>query len=200
MDVKTKTTSSKAKSFCEGESTGPSTKKSKGFQSRLPVRGKSGQSSHSPAPTKEKSMPRKSSIEFFEEISDEAAKLVARLAQAEKEKEQEAAADNSDDESSLIDTSIIERETFSEMQFPPSGDVFPIRPLWDDPVETQMQRIPDDKVQSQGIPQYKGLFSISSASLAHVSCKDAASLSLVVKSRYSRRIHVAVSLELCLCV
>ncbi|XP_034470960.1 ankyrin-2b isoform X3 [Hippoglossus hippoglossus] len=152
VEVKTKT-SSKAKSFCEGESTGPSTKKSKGFQSRLPVRGKSGQSSHSPATTKEKSMPRKKSIEFFEEISDEAAKLVARLAQAEKEKEQEAAAANSDDESSLIDPSIIEMETFSEMQFPPSGDVFPIRPLWDDPVETQMQRIPDDKVQSQVDPQ-----------------------------------------------
>lgn len=162
VDVKTKTPSSKAKSFCEGESTRPSGKKeqvrplsaeaakSKSFQSRLPVRGKSGQSSHSTTPTKEKREPRKQSIEFFEEISDEAAKLVARLAQAETEKEQEAA--NSDDESSLIDPSIIERETFPEMQFPPSGDVFPIRPLWDDPVETQMQRIPDEKVQSQGIP------------------------------------------------
>lgn len=164
VDVKTKTPSSKAKSFCEGESTKPSAKKeqgrptsaesakSKGFQSRLPVRGKSGQSSHTSTPTKEKSVPRKQSIEFFEEISDEAAKLVERLAQADTEKEQEAAAANSDDESSLIDPSIIEKETFLEMQFPPSGDVFPIRPLWDDPVETQMQRIPDDKVQSQGIP------------------------------------------------
>lgn len=165
VDVKTKTASSKAKSFCEGESSsrpssrkeqgrplGAESAKSKGFQSRLPVRGKSGQSSHSSTPTKEKSEPRKQSIEFFEEISDEAAKLVARLAQAETEKEQEAAAANSDDESSLIDPSIIERESFPEMQFPPSGDVFPIRPLWDDPVETQMQRIPDDKVQSQGIP------------------------------------------------
>uniref|UniRef100_A0A8D3E0G4 Ankyrin 2 n=1 Tax=Scophthalmus maximus TaxID=52904 RepID=A0A8D3E0G4_SCOMX len=156
VDVKSKTPSSKAKSFCEGESTGPTAKKKqgrvepgkpKGFQSRLPVRGKSGQSSHPPAPTKEKSEPRKKSIEFFEEISDEAAKLVARLAQAETENEQEAAAANSDDDSSLIDPSSIERETFSEMQFPPSGDVFPIRPLWDDPVERQMQRIPDDKVQ-----------------------------------------------------
>lgn len=158
VDVKTKTPSSKAKSFCEVESTRTSAKKSaesaksKSFQSRLPVRGKSGQSSLSSAPTKDKSEPDKQSIEFFEEISDEAAKLVARLAQAEKEKEQEAAAANSDDESSLIDPSIIERETFPEMQFPPSGDVFPIRPLWDDPVETQMQRIPDDKAQSQGIP------------------------------------------------
>nr|XP_008286067.1 PREDICTED: ankyrin-2-like [Stegastes partitus] len=166
VDVKTKTSSSKAKSFCEGESTKSPTKKeqgrplsaesakSKGFQSRLPVRGKSGQSSQSTTPTKEKSEPHKQSIEFFEEISDEAAKLVARLAQAEAEteKEQESVAAISDDESSLIDPSIIERETFPEMQFPPSGDVFPIRPLWDDPVETQMQRIPDDKVQSQGIP------------------------------------------------
>uniref|UniRef100_A0A7N6A7Q6 Ankyrin 2 n=1 Tax=Anabas testudineus TaxID=64144 RepID=A0A7N6A7Q6_ANATE len=65
------------------------------------------------------------------------------------EKDQDAEAVNSDDESSLIDPSVIERETFPEMQFPPSGDIFPIRPLWDDPVETQMQRIPDDKVQSQ---------------------------------------------------
>uniref|UniRef100_A0A8C9YSR3 Ankyrin 2 n=1 Tax=Sander lucioperca TaxID=283035 RepID=A0A8C9YSR3_SANLU len=157
VEIKTKTPSSKAKSFCEGESTRPPAKKeqgrplsaesakSKGFHSRLPVRGKSGQSSNSLTPTKEKNEPHKQSIEFFEEISDEAAKLVARLAQAETEKEQEVAAANSDDESSLIDPSIIERET--EMQFPPSGDVFPIRPLWDDPVETQMQRIPDDKVQ-----------------------------------------------------
>ncbi|KAM4612398.1 ankyrin-2b [Polymixia lowei] len=165
VDAKTKTTSSKAKSFCEGEATRPSAKKehgrplsvesakSKGFQSRLPIRGKAGQPSHTSTPTKEKSKSRKHSIEFFEEISDEAAKLVERLAQAEKDKEQEAAAANSDDESSLIDPSIIEKETFPEMQFPPSGDVFPIRPLWDDPVETQMQRIPDDKVRSQVDPQ-----------------------------------------------
>ncbi|XP_036968244.1 ankyrin-2b isoform X19 [Acanthopagrus latus] len=158
VDAKTKT-SSKAKSFCEGETTKPSAKKSadsaksKSFQSRLPVRGKSGQSSQPTTPTKETSEPCKQSIDFFEEISDEAAKLVARLAQAETEKEHEAAAANSDDESSLIDPSIIERETFPEMQFPPSGDVFPIRPLWDDPVETQMQRIPDDKDQSQVDPQ-----------------------------------------------
>ncbi|XP_054863974.1 ankyrin-2b isoform X31 [Amphiprion ocellaris] len=164
VDVKTKT-SSKAKSFCEEDSTKSPAKKeqgrplsaesakSKGFQSRLPVRGKGGQSSQSTTPTKEKSEPHKQSIEFFEEISDEAAKLVARLAQAETEKEQDSVAAVSDDESSLIDPSIIERETFPVMQFPPSGDIFPIRPLWDDPVETQMQRIPDDKVQSQVDPQ-----------------------------------------------
>ncbi|XP_030017729.1 ankyrin-2b isoform X19 [Sphaeramia orbicularis] len=161
VEIKTKTPSSKAKSFCEGESTRPSARKeqgrplsvesakSKGFQSRLPVRGKSGQSTS----TKEKRVPHKQANDFFEEISDEAAKVVERLAQSETEKELEAAAANSDDESSLIDPSVLEREAFAEMQFPPSGAVFPIRPLWDDPVETQMQRIPDDKVQSQVDPQ-----------------------------------------------
>ncbi|XP_056298711.1 ankyrin-2b isoform X4 [Pseudoliparis swirei] len=158
VTIKTKTPSFKAKSFCEGESNRPSAKKgrplscesakSKGFQSRLPIRGKSGQSSHSSTPTKEKN---EQSIEFFEEISDEAAKLVARL--AETEKDGDVAAAISEDESSLIDPSIIERETFPEMQFPPSGDVFPIRPLWDNPDETQVQRTPDDKVQSQVDPQ-----------------------------------------------
>ncbi|XP_056882692.1 ankyrin-2b isoform X19 [Takifugu flavidus] len=157
VGVKTKTPSSKAKSFCEGESSRPAAKKSaeaaksRSFHSRLPVRGKSGQTSVPSTPTKEKSEPLKESIEFFEEISDEAAKLVARLVQAEKD--QEAATAHSDEESSLIDPSVIEREAFSEMQFPPSGDIFPIRPLWDDPVETQMQRIPDDRAQSQVDPQ-----------------------------------------------
>uniref|UniRef100_A0A6Q2YGK1 Ankyrin 2 n=1 Tax=Esox lucius TaxID=8010 RepID=A0A6Q2YGK1_ESOLU len=155
---KAKTTSSKAKSFCEVDKT-PTKKdphhpistdhtKAKsgfGFQSRLPVRGKPGQVSHTSTPAKEKCKSRKKSIEFVDEISDEAAKLVERLAQAEKEKERESvAAAISDDES--IDPSIIERETFPEMQFPSSGDVYPIRPLWDDPVDTQMQRIPDDTV------------------------------------------------------
>uniref|UniRef100_A0A1A7YMJ7 Ankyrin 2, neuronal n=1 Tax=Iconisemion striatum TaxID=60296 RepID=A0A1A7YMJ7_9TELE len=165
LDVKTKTSSSKAKSFCEGESSKSSPKKdqgrplnvesarSKGFQSRLPVRGKSGQSSPSATPNKDKSKPQTEPTEFFEEISDEAAKLVARLTQAKAEEEEEAVAAFSDDESSLIDPSVIERESFPELQFPPSGDIFPIRPLWDDPVETQMQRIPDDKVQSQVDPQ-----------------------------------------------
>ncbi|XP_023201324.1 ankyrin-2 isoform X11 [Xiphophorus maculatus] len=165
VDFKTKTQSSKAKSFCEGESTRSPIKKvqdcpvsvestrSKGFQSRLPVRGKTTHSSHSTTTTKPKSKPQKQSIEFFEEISDEAAKIVARLAQAETDKDEEAVTALSDDESSLIDPSIIEREPFPDLRFPPSGDVFPIRPLWDEPVETQMQRIPDDKVQSQVDPQ-----------------------------------------------
>uniref|UniRef100_A0A8C8IJT7 Ankyrin-2-like n=1 Tax=Oncorhynchus tshawytscha TaxID=74940 RepID=A0A8C8IJT7_ONCTS len=69
---------------------------------------------------------------------------------SKKDLEQEAAVSN--DESSGIDPSVIERETFPEIQFPASGDVYPIRPLWDDPVDTQMQRIPDDTIRSQGTP------------------------------------------------
>uniref|UniRef100_A0A674CCL8 Ankyrin-2-like n=1 Tax=Salmo trutta TaxID=8032 RepID=A0A674CCL8_SALTR len=161
---KTKTSSSKAKSFCEGDKTSAkkgqvrpmsadySTKPKScfGFKSRLPVRGKLGQPSHTSTPAKKKSEPRKKSIEFVNEISDEAAKLVERLAQVEKDKEHEAAtAAISDDESSGIDPSVIERETFPEMHFPTSGDVYPIRPLWDDPVDTQMQRIPNDTIRRQ---------------------------------------------------
>nr|XP_046174800.1 ankyrin-2-like isoform X2 [Oncorhynchus gorbuscha] len=165
---KTKTSSSKAKSFCEGDKTSAekgqvrpmsadySTKPKScfGFQSRLPVRGKLGQPSHTSTPAKKKSEPRKKSIEFVNEISDEAAKLVERLAQAEKDKEREAATSAiSDDESSGIDPSAIERESFPEMHFPTSGDVYPIRPLWDDPVDTQMQRIPNDTIRRQVDPQ-----------------------------------------------
>uniref|UniRef100_A0A8C8INW3 Ankyrin-2-like n=1 Tax=Oncorhynchus tshawytscha TaxID=74940 RepID=A0A8C8INW3_ONCTS len=156
---KTKTSSSKAKSFCEADkssskkdlgrpmSDDSSTKPKSGFgfQSRLPVRGKLGQTSHTSTPAKDKSEPRKKSIEFVDKISDEVTKLVERFPQDEKNKEQEAAVSN--DESSGIDPSVIERETFPEIQFPASGDVYPIRPLWDDPVDTQMQRIPDDTIR-----------------------------------------------------
>ncbi|CDQ85059.1 unnamed protein product, partial [Oncorhynchus mykiss] len=166
--TKTKTSSSKAKSFCEGDETSAekgqvrpmsadySTKPKScfGFQSRLPVRGKLGQPSHTSTPAKKKSEPRKKSIGFVNEISDEAAKLVERLAQAEKDKEREAAtAAIPDDESSGIDPSAIERESFPEIHFPTSGDVYPIRPLWDDPVDTQMQRIPNDTIRRQVDPQ-----------------------------------------------
>ncbi|XP_036814081.1 ankyrin-2 isoform X3 [Oncorhynchus mykiss] len=158
---KTKTSSSKAKSFCEADkssskkdlgrpmsddySTKP--KSGFGFQSKLPVRGKLGQTSHTSTPAKDKSEPRKKSIEFVNKISDKVTKLVERFPQDEKNKEQEAAVSN--DESSGIDPSVIESETFPEIQFPASGDVYPIRPLWDDPVDTQMQRIPDDTIRSQ---------------------------------------------------
>lgn len=85
------------------------------------------------------------------------------LAQAEKDKQEAAAL--SDDESSTIDASIIENEPFLDMQMPFPEDPLVIRPRWDNPVETQMERIPADKVQSQGIPHLLGpIISFSSAS------------------------------------
>lgn len=88
--VAVKTPSSKAKSFCEGESSRPAARKgaesakSRSFHSRLPVRGKSGQTSVPSTATKEKSERPDEPIEFYEEISDEAARLV----QAEADREQ----------------------------------------------------------------------------------------------------------------
>ncbi|KAM9501774.1 ankyrin-2b isoform 2-T2 [Clarias gariepinus] len=156
------TRSIKAKSFCESDSTKKPTKKDHGhpagtelpskyktLPSKLPVRGKPGQPTHTTTPGKkdQPSDSRKKSIDFFEEISDEAAKLVERLAQAEKEKEEAAAM--SDDESSTIDVSVIESEPYPDMQMPLPEDPLVIRPRWDDPVETQMERIPADKAQAQ---------------------------------------------------
>ncbi|KAM8939032.1 ankyrin-2 [Pelodytes ibericus] len=82
----------------------------------------------------------KNSIDFFEEISDEASKLVDRLTQAEKEQEP-----LSDDESSAFDISVIENVPVieSQQQSMPE-DIFDTRPIWDDSIETQMQRIPDE--------------------------------------------------------
>lgn len=185
------TRSIKAKSYCESDSTKKPAKKDQGrpagtelpnkyktLPSKLPVRGKPGQPTHTTTTCKkdQPSERRKKSIDFFEEISDEAAKLVERLAQAEKEKEEAAAM--SDDESSTIDVSVIESEPFPDMQMPLPEDPLVIRPRWDDPVETQMERIPADKaqVQSQGIPIIRGPFSLSHLP-QHVSSEGAASLS-----------------------
>ncbi|XP_030194209.1 ankyrin-2 isoform X2 [Gadus morhua] len=162
VDTKAKT-SFKAKSFCEGESTRPKPKKdqgrplsvesakSKGFHSRLPVRGKAGQVTPTATPTKVKQQPQKTSLEFLPEIGDEAAKLVEKLVQAEKDKEREATDNNSDDESSIVDPAVVEKETFPEVQFPPPGGAFPIRPLWDQPTETQCT--PEHTVPRQVDPQ-----------------------------------------------
>lgn len=139
----------------------------KTFQSRLPVRGKPTQTS-TPAKETKKEHPQESpkqSLEFFAEISDEAAKVVERLAQAEREKEKaeelEASA-MSDDESSTIDTSVIEVDAFPDIHLPLPEGVFVVRPRWDDTIETQMERIPDDKAQaqSQGIPPSHGAHSL----------------------------------------
>ncbi|CAH2300731.1 ankyrin-2 isoform X3 [Pelobates cultripes] len=82
----------------------------------------------------------KNSIDFFEDISDEASKLVDRLTQAEREQESV-----SDDESSAFDISVIENIPVMEapqQSFP--EDIFDTRPIWDDLIETQIQRIPDE--------------------------------------------------------
>ncbi|XP_057185806.1 ankyrin-2b isoform X2 [Triplophysa rosa] len=158
--------SSKAKSFCESDSTKRPTKKDQGrptstdlsnrvktIPSRLPVRGKPGQPMHTSTPAKpKKGLSTDSSKQpdaFFEEISQEAAKVVKSLARAEKEKEEAAAL--SDDESSTIDASVVEMEPFPDMQMHFPEDPLVIRPRWDDPVETQMERIPADKVRSQAV-------------------------------------------------
>lgn len=185
------TRSMKAKSYCESDSTKKPSKKDQGrptgtelpnkyktLPSKLPIRGKPGQPAHTTTTGKKDQPPErpKKSIDFFEEISDEAAKLVERLAQAEKEKEEAAAM--SDDESSTIDVSVIESEPFPDMQMPLPEDPLVIRPRWDDPVETQMERIPADKaqVQSQGIPVIRGPFSLSHLP-QHISNEGAASMS-----------------------
>ncbi|KAM4809778.1 ankyrin-2-like [Rhinophrynus dorsalis] len=81
----------------------------------------------------------KNSIDFFEEISDEASKLVDRLTQAEKEQEPV-----SDDESSAFEISVIENVPAVEAQPSVSEDIFDTRPIWDKSIETQIERIPDD--------------------------------------------------------
>ncbi|ROL48322.1 Ankyrin-2 [Anabarilius grahami] len=162
------TKSSKAKSFCESDSTKKPTKKdqrrptstdlsstTKTLPSRLPVRGKPGQPIQTSTPAKQKKArptdTNKQSVPFCEEISHEAAKVVESLAQAEKDKQGAAAL--SDDESITIDASVIESEHFLDMQMPFPEDSLVIRPRWDNPVETQMERIPADKVRSQVDPQ-----------------------------------------------
>ncbi|TSL34536.1 Ankyrin-2 [Bagarius yarrelli] len=162
------TRSIKSKSFCESDPTKKPAKKDQGrsagtelpnkcktLPSKLPVRGQPGQPTQTTTTGKKEQLSERCTKpdDFFEEISDEAAKLVERLAQAEKEKEEAAAM--SDDDSSTIDVSVIESEPFPDMQMPLPEDPLVIRPRWDDPVETQMERIPADKaqVQSQVDPQ-----------------------------------------------
>lgn len=205
------TRSIKAKSFCESDSTKKPAKKDQGrpagtelpkkcktLPSKLPIRGKAGQPTHITT-TGKKDQPSerpKKSIDFFEEISDEAAKLVERLAQAEKEKEEAAAM--SDDESSTIDVSVIESEPFPDMQMPLPEDPLVIRPRWDDPVETQMERIPADKaqVQSQGIPIIRGPFSLSHL----LSTLEMKVLPLCLVAKASTLSGAFVTFELCLCL
>ncbi|XP_037249326.1 ankyrin-2 isoform X4 [Falco rusticolus] len=130
------------------------TARSKVFSSRLPVKSRSTTASRSAySPTKESKEHFfdlcKNSIEFFEEISDEASKLVERLTQSERE--QELVSD--DESSSALEVSVIENVPSSETQQSVPEDIFDTRPIWDESVETQIERIPDENVHDHAEDQ-----------------------------------------------
>uniref|UniRef100_A0A8C9N7U7 Ankyrin 2 n=1 Tax=Serinus canaria TaxID=9135 RepID=A0A8C9N7U7_SERCA len=109
------------------------TARSKVFSSRLPVKSRSATGSRSAfSPTKDSKDNffdlYKNSLEFFEEISDEASKLVERLTQSERE--QELVSD--DESSSALEVSVIENVPSSETQQSVPEDIFDIRPIWDE--------------------------------------------------------------------
>nr|XP_060510336.1 ankyrin-2 isoform X14 [Panthera onca] len=116
------------------------------FTSRLPVKSKSTTSSCKGAvsPTKESKEHffdlYRNSIEFFEEISDEASKLVDRLTQSERE--QELVSD--DESSSALEVSVIENLPPVENEHSIPEDIFDTRPIWDESIETLIERIPDE--------------------------------------------------------
>ncbi|NXT81365.1 ANK2 protein, partial [Zapornia atra] len=168
MDPRTKR-SVKARSYAEAEaesrerememaleldSDEATTARSKVFSSRLPVKNRSTTASRSAcSPTKESKEHffelYKNSIEFFEEISDEASKLVERLTQSERE--QELVSD--DESSSALEVSVIEIVPSSETQQSVPEDIFDTRPIWDESVETQIERIPDENVHDHAEDQ-----------------------------------------------
>ncbi|XP_068797893.1 ankyrin-2 isoform X5 [Struthio camelus] len=168
MDPKTKR-SVKARSYAEAEaetrereretkleldSDEATTARLKVFSSRLPVKSRSTTASRSASsPTKESKEHffdlYKNSIEFFEEISDEASKLVERLTQSERE--QELVSD--DESSSALEVSVIENGPSSETQQSVPEDIFDTRPIWDESVETQIERIPDENVHDHAEDQ-----------------------------------------------
>ncbi|NXL47833.1 ANK2 protein, partial [Podilymbus podiceps] len=167
MDPKTKR-SIKARSYAEAEAetrereremkleldSDEATARSKVFSSRLPVKSRSTTASRGAfSPTKESKEQffdlYKNSIEFFEEISDEASKLVERLTQSERE--QELVSD--DESSSALEVSVIENVPSSETQQSVPEDIFDTRPIWDESVETQIERIPDENVHDHAEDQ-----------------------------------------------
>uniref|UniRef100_A0A8V5G5X3 Uncharacterized protein n=2 Tax=Melopsittacus undulatus TaxID=13146 RepID=A0A8V5G5X3_MELUD len=161
MDPKTKR-SIKARSYAEAEaetrdrereisleldSDEATTARPKVFSSRLPVK------SRSTTATEESHEHffdlYKNSIEFFEEISDEASKLVERLTQSERE--QELVSD--DESSSALEVSVIENVPPGETQQSVPEDIFDTRPIWDESIETQIERIPDENVHDHAEDQ-----------------------------------------------
>ncbi|XP_066892615.1 ankyrin-2 isoform X16 [Kogia breviceps] len=143
--IETETESTEWAEELEGESEGGATKP-KIFASRLPVKSKSTTSScRGPtSPTKESKEHffdlYRNSIEFFEEISDEASKLVDRLTQSERE--QELVSD--DESSSALEVSVIENLPPVETENSIPEDIFDTRPIWDESIETLIERIPDE--------------------------------------------------------
>ncbi|XP_039398412.1 ankyrin-2 isoform X17 [Mauremys reevesii] len=138
----------------ELESDDVTTARSKIFSSRLPVKSRSTTASQSTvSPTKEHKDYffdlYKNSIEFFEEISDEASKLVDRLTQSERE--QELISD--DESSSALEVSVIENVPSTETQHSIPEDIFDTRPIWDESVETQIERIPDENAHDRAEDQ-----------------------------------------------
>ncbi|KAM9329519.1 ankyrin-2-like [Gastrophryne carolinensis] len=114
--------------------------KPKSYASRLPVKTKSVSSCPTVTTEQESFFEMyKNSIDFFEEISEEASKLVDRLTQSEREQETV-----SDDESSAFEISVIENAPVIESYPPAPEDIFDSRPIWDESIETQIERIPDD--------------------------------------------------------
>lgn len=81
------------------------------------------------------------SIEFFEEVSDEASRLADRLAQAEREQQGVASDEES---SSALEVSVTENLPPVETEHSVPEDIFDTRPIWDESVETLIERIPDD--------------------------------------------------------
>ncbi|XP_034298201.1 ankyrin-2 isoform X6 [Pantherophis guttatus] len=117
------------------------------FSSRLPVKSRSASTSRNAVSPSKESKEHffdlyKNSIEFFEEISDEASKLVDRLTQSERE--QELVSD--DESSSALEVSVIENVPSIETQQSLAEDIFDTRPIWDESIETLIERIPDENV------------------------------------------------------
>ncbi|XP_041435540.1 ankyrin-2 isoform X8 [Xenopus laevis] len=133
----------KSTCFSEEEETSEATKPMS-YCSRLPVKARNISASQLKASTVTEDQDQffemyKNSIDFFEEISDEASKLVDRLTQAETDQEP-----ISDDESSAFEISVIENVPAPVCQQSVPEDLFDTRPIWDESVETQIERIPDD--------------------------------------------------------
>ncbi|XP_040607766.1 ankyrin-2 isoform X5 [Mesocricetus auratus] len=143
--IETETESRERAEGFESESEEGATKP-KLFASRLPVKSRSTPSSSRTgvSPTKESREHffdlYRNSIEFFEEISDEASKLVDRLTQSEREQEPPS----DDESSSALEVSVIENLPPVETEHSVPEDIFDTRPIWDESIETMIERIPDE--------------------------------------------------------